>query len=225
MRIALIGAGKTGGYVKELAGSGDRVAVFDEYDKPDAVRLKESDVAILFVPGSAAAELIDPVLESGIPAAWGTTGFVWPEDLDQRVKTVGTRWILASNFSLGMHLLRRSLQIIGSGADVLKNPEYHIHEIHHTDKQDAPSGTALSWKEWLGKEEARITSSREGDVKGIHSLHVKTDYESIHIKHEAHDRAVFAHGALWAARFLVEDRSLEPGVYPIESIIDLAFRL
>lgn len=225
MKIALIGAGKTGRYVKDLAGSEDRVTVFDEFNKPDAERLSESDVAIIFVPGRAAGELIAPVLESGIPAAWGTTGYDWPEDLPERVRTAGTRWILASNFSLGMHLVRRSIQIIGRGADLLKDPGFHIHEIHHTDKLDAPSGTALSWKEWLGKEEAQITSSREGDVKGIHSLHVKTDYESIQIRHEAHDRAVFAHGALWAARFLIENRSVEPGVYPIESIIDLAFNL
>lgn len=223
MKIALIGAGKTGSHVERLAGE-DEVIIFDADNKPTAQALGACDVAILFVPGSAADELIEPLLESGIPAAWGTTGYRWPEDLPERVKVHGARWIVAPNFSLGMSLMRKCLQIIGNGSDLLEDPEYHIHELHHIHKQDAPSGTALKWKEWLGRDDVYISSSREGDVKGVHTLHVKTPFESLYLKHEAHDRGVFAHGALWAARFLVNNSAILPGLYSFESMIDLAFK-
>lgn len=222
MKIALIGTGKTGGHVARLAES-DQVLSFDETNKPTASALKEADVAIVFVPGDAAGELIEPLVESGIPVAWGSTGYAFPGDLSARVKASGARWIVAANFSLGMNLIRKCLEVIGQGSEFLQNPEYHIHEVHHIHKKDAPSGTALKWEEWLGRENVHISSSREGDVRGVHTLHVKTPYESIYLKHEAHDRALFAEGALWAARFLIENDSVMPGIYTFESIIDLAF--
>ncbi|MEX1062264.1 MAG: dihydrodipicolinate reductase C-terminal domain-containing protein [Balneolaceae bacterium] len=222
MNIALIGAGKTGRHVKDLAGE-ENVTVYNSASPPTGEKLKKADVAVIFVPGDAAAGLIEPLLEAGIPAVWGTTGYKWPEDLPDRVKVSNARWVMGSNFSLGMNLMRRCLDVIGRGSAFLKDPAYLIHEVHHTDKQDAPSGTALKWKEWLAKDDARISSSRTGDVKGIHSLHVKTDFESLHLKHEAHDRAVFAHGALWCAHYILDNASIMPGVYTFESIIDLAF--
>lgn len=222
MKIALIGDGKTGGHVKELLDDKDLI-VFNVDNKPTVEKLKKADVAIIFVPGSAAGELIEPLLESKIPAAWGTTGYQWPEDLPEKVKVSGTRWVIASNFSLGMNIIRKCLQAIGKGSELLQDPEFHIHEIHHTHKQDAPSGTALKWEEWLGVDDVQISWNRQGDVKGVHSLHVQTDFESLYLKHEAHDRAVFAHGAIWAARFLYNNSSIMPGLYTFESIIDLAF--
>lgn len=222
MKIALIGDGKTGGHVKELLDEKDLI-VFNVDNKPTVEKLKKADVAIIFVPGSAAEELIEPLLESKIPAAWGTTGYQWPENLPERVKVSGTRWVVASNFSLGMNIIRKCLLAIGKGSELLQDPEFHIHEIHHKDKQDAPSGTALKWEEWLGVDDVQISWNRQGDVKGVHSLHVQTDFESLHLKHEAHDRAVFAHGAIWAARFLYNNSSIMPGLYTFESIIDLAF--
>lgn len=222
MKIALIGDGKTGGQVKKLLDDKNLI-VFNVDNKPTVEKLKEADVAIIFVPGKAAGSLVETVLESKIPAAWGTTGYQWPEDLPEKIKVNGSRWIIASNFSLGMNIIRKCLQAIGTGSDFLQDPEFHIHEIHHTHKVDAPSGTALKWEEWLGVKDVHISWNREGDVKGIHSLHVKTDFESLYLKHEAHDRAVFAQGAIWAARFLYNNSSMLPGMYSFESIVDLAF--
>lgn len=222
MRIALIGTGKTGQHVIGLAGE-SAVTAFDSSAPPTPEALRRADVAIIFVPGESAAGLIEPLLEAGIPAAWGTTGYRWPGDLPDRVKVNGSRWIVAPNFSLGMNLMRKCLEVIGKGSGLLESPEYHIHEVHHVHKKDAPSGTALKWEEWLGKDGVQISSSREGDVCGIHTLHVKTRYESLWLKHEAHDRAVFAQGAVWAARFLHEHPEIMPGLYSFESIIDLAF--
>lgn len=222
MKTALIGTGKTGIHVKQLLDN-DNVTIYNTSHKPTAEKLKEADVAIIFVPGSSTENLIKPVLESGVTAVWGTTGYQWPENLSELVKVNGTRWVMASNFSLGMQLVRKCLGVIGQGSEMLVDPEFHIHEVHHTDKQDAPSGTALKWADWLGMKDVQISWNREGDVNGIHTLHVKTDFESIYLKHEAHNRAVFAHGAIWASRFLMNHPEILPGLYSFESIIDLAF--
>ncbi len=219
-KIALIGAGKTGSHVSRLTRTDEVVKEFTSTDKPTVKSLMGLDAAIIFVPGDAAEELIAPLLKAGIPSVWGTTGFAWPADLPERVKVSGSRWVLASNFSLGMSLVRRCLQLIGKGSSILDDPTFLIHEVHHKDKKDKPSGTAIKWEEWLGLPDVQISSKREGDVKGIHTLQVKTRFETITLKHEAHDRAVFARGALWAARYLIETPNLMSGVYSFESLVD-----
>lgn len=218
MKFAVIGTGKTGGKVVEVLKEDQIVGPFDSSNKPTVEKLKKADAAILFVPGAAADELIAPLMEAGIPAAWGTTGYNWPDDLDQQLKQKNIKWLQASNFSLGMNIVRRCLDIIGQSSSVLDDPEFHIHEIHHKHKQDAPSGTAISWEEWLGKE-AKITSERKGDIKGIHQLEVKTDTESIHLKHQAHERKIFAQGAIWAAEQLVNG-DVNPGFHDLSTIFD-----
>ncbi|MDX1618560.1 MAG: dihydrodipicolinate reductase C-terminal domain-containing protein, partial [Balneolaceae bacterium] len=202
MKLAVIGTGKTGGKVVELLGDGRLAGAFDTGNPPTARKLSPADAVIVFVPGSSVEEIIEPVFDSGIPAAWGSTGYAWPQDLDTRLKKAGLRWVRASNFSLGMNIIRRAIGVIAEGSEILSDPRFHIHEIHHVHKKDAPSGTALSWKEWLGKD-AEISSERKGDIKGIHELQVKTESESIFLKHQAHNRAVFAEGAIWAAEQLV----------------------
>lgn len=218
---SVIGTGKTGGTVLDLLGG--KARAFDENNRPTAEKLSESDIAIIFVPGIAASQVLEVVLEAGIPAVWGTTGYEWPSDLPDRVKAKGVRWVTGSNFSMGMNLVRKAIQIIGKGSEMLKNPTFHIHEVHHIQKQDEPSGTALSWREWLGKE-AVISSDRQGDVKGIHNLQLQTAGESIYLKHEAHSREIFAEGAVWTANYLLENRYIEPGFYPFSEIFDKAFR-
>lgn len=221
MKTAVIGTGKTGGAVADLLG--ENAIRFDKDNPPKVKALKEADIAIVFVPGSAASEILELLLEAKIPAVWGTTGFKWPANLPDRVKIAGTRWVIGSNFSLGMNLVRKALSMFGDGSGLLRNPEFHIHEVHHIHKQDAPSGTALSWQDWLGKE-AAISSAREGDVKGLHELHIKTEYESIYLKHEAHDRKLFAEGAIWTAKYLMENPQIDAGVYQFSSIFDQAFK-
>lgn len=217
---SVIGTGKTGGTVLDKLG--DSAIAYDENNRPTAEKLSKSDIAIIFVPGEAASQVVDIVLEAGIPAVWGTTGYAWPSDLPNRVKERGVRWVVGSNFSMGMNLVRRAVQIIGKGSGMLKDPSFHIHEVHHINKQDEPSGTALSWQEWLGKE-STISSDRQGDVKGIHNLHLKSEGESIYLKHEAHSRDVFAEGAIWTANYILEHPFIEPGFYPFSDIFDKAF--
>lgn len=220
-KFAVVGTGKTGGAVaKQL---GNAAITFDEENKPTPQKLAGADAAIIFVPGSAAEEVLEVLLEAEIPAVWGTTGYEWPKDLPARVKSAGNRWVIGSNFSLGMNLVRKALNLLGKGSLFLNDPQFHIHEIHHVHKQDAPSGTALSWKDWLGKE-ATISSDRQGDVKGIHNLHLKTAGESIYLKHEAHSRSIFAEGAIWTANYILDHPDMNPGVYPFSELFDRAFK-
>lgn len=218
MNVAVIGTGKTGGEVVDLLDPENIVGPFNTENKPVLEKLEGADAIIIFVPGSAVDDIIETVRESKTPAVWGSTGYEWPDNLDAMLKQDGIKWLRASNFSLGMNIIRRCISVISKGSELLNNPEFHIHEIHHTGKKDAPSGTAISWKKWLGKD-ADITSERKGDIKGIHEMEMKTESESIFLKHQAHNRAVFAKGAIWSAEQLLKD-SVKPGLHDIESIFD-----
>lgn len=218
MKISVIGAGKTGSKVVEMLGN-SLDQVFDGSNLPTIEKLRACDAVIIFVPGEAVSEIIDVVLQSSIPAAWGSTGYDWPEDLDQKVKDANTKWVIASNFSLGMNIIRKCIETISASSSILKNPTFHIHEVHHIHKKDAPSGTALSWKEWLGKD-VEISSAREGDVNGMHELKVATATEKLILKHEALDRALFAEGAIWATEQLVINKTLTNGIYTFNALFD-----
>ncbi len=219
MKISVIGTGKTGSKVVEMLG-GNLAYAFDENNPPTLEKLEASDAVIIFVPGDAVADIYKMVLESMTPAAWGSTGFKWPDNLNTEVKSAKTKWVLANNFSLGMNIIRHTIQMISEGSSILQDPKFKIHEIHHIHKKDAPSGTALSWKEWLGKE-VGVTSAREGDVNGIHELTVTTAREEITLKHDALDRSIFAEGSIWAAEQLVKNQQLNDGVHTFGSLFDL----
>src|SRR5690606_32344779 len=122
-RYAVIGTGKTGGMAAKLLG--ENSLPFDEHNPPTPEKLRTCDVAIIFVPGSAAAETVKIVLEAGIPAIWGTTGYAWPENLAERVIKANTKWVIGSNFSLGMNLVRKVIQLLGKGTDMLPDPDFH----------------------------------------------------------------------------------------------------
>lgn len=217
MKAAVIGTGKTGSAILELAGP-DAVG-FNSMNMPQKEDLKDFDCVIVFVPTTAANEIME--LLKGLPlrVIWGTTGMQWPVDFQEKIKKSGATWIIGSNFSLGMNLVRRAIQLMGQQADLLKKPAFSIREIHHIHKKDKPSGTAISWKEWLNQP-AEIESEREGDVKGIHELNIRTNFESISIKHEAHDRKLFAEGALWTAEKLMIHPEFGPGWFKFETFFD-----
>lgn len=222
MKAALLGTGKTGGRILNLLDPSEVSGAYNDENLPTPEGLDAADVIIVFVPGDAVSSVFDMVLESGKPAVWGSTGFEWPDNLDQQLKNADTRWVIASNFSLGMNVVRHCIQYLSRASAILNNPEFHIHEVHHTAKKDAPSGTAKSWKKWLGKD-CPITYAREGDVKGIHELTLTTENESIQLRHEALSRDVFAEGAIWAARYLASHPEMDSGLYPFETLIDQTF--
>jgi len=125
MKTAVIGTGKTGSKVVELLGD-DLAGAFDESNPPTVDELKKAEAVIIFVPGDAVPEVLPMVLESKTPAAWGSTGYEWDNNLDTEVKKAGTRWIIASNFSLGMNIVRKCIQVISNGSQILPSPEFII---------------------------------------------------------------------------------------------------
>lgn len=217
MKIALLGTGRTGSKVLEIAGK-DQVIGFDESNIPTLDKLKNCDVAISFLPGPAFGKYMDLLTESGLPVAVGSTGFVWPEDTDQKLKAAKLTWIKSSNFALGMNLIRAMIKSLSKASKLFDEYEFSIEEIHHIHKKDSPSGTALTWQDWLGSE-IEISSKREGDNPGFHKLTLKTPYEDISIDHQSKDRRIFAQGALWTARRL-HSGGIPPGLHSLEDIMN-----
>ena len=97
--------------------------------------------------------------------------------------------------------------------------QFALHETHHQQKVDGPSGTALSWEEWLG-EKIDISFDRTGDIVGDHQLTLNTPFEKIYLRHEALDRNIFAQGALWAANHLVNNMENDYGLKYFENITE-----
>ncbi len=215
MKIALLGSGKTGGKISEIH---SETIVFNQKNKPTVEALKECEVIISFLPGEAFLSYLDIMIDSGLPVITGSTGFDWPEDLDLKLKEKKLHWVYANNFSLGMSLVKTLIESLGEGADLFKDPTFSIHDIHHKKKLDSPSGTALSWRKWLGHS-AKITSERTGDVVGEHQLEMKTENESIKLTHEAKDRTIFASGALWSANQILSNTNLPFGLIHFNDVV------
>lgn len=227
MKIALIGYGKMGKAIEEeiqkMAESSPRkapkvVRIFDEYNTKDLTPkyLQQADVAIEFTTPHSAYHNILKCFEAGIPVVCGTTG--WTEKLPALKKMCEKKkntLFYASNYSIGVNLF---FEISRQLARLMNNqPQYEVslHEIHHTEKKDAPSGTAITLandilkemkrkKKWVNSksEDAKdleVISYREKDVPGIHLVNYDSEFDSIEIKHSAHSRRGFALGAVNAA--------------------------
>jgi 4-hydroxy-tetrahydrodipicolinate reductase len=224
MNIALLGSGKTGSEVANAATlrPNARVTVFNTSYPADLSSLAGHDVVISFLPGDAFLAHIPLLIDSRLPVVCGSTGFTFPGGLDafsQRIREADLRWIYASNFSLGMHLVRELLPILGLAADLMPDVRYGMRETHHIHKKDAPSGTALSWRSDLGQE-VDIASERVGDVVGDHELVLTTGTERITLRHEALNRRIFAEGALQAAEWILNPTIVrEPGLHAFHQVI------
>ena len=216
MKIALLGAGKTGSKVSDLH---KNTVIFNSKNKPTLEALADCDVLISFLTGDIFLTYIPLLIEAKIPVVTGSTGFHWPRGIHQELVDKELIWIKAHNFSLGMNIVKSMIETLSKANELYDDISYSIHDIHHKNKVDSPSGTALSWKEWLGSE-ATITAERTGDVIGYHHLEMSTPLENIKITHEAKDRAIFASGALWAAKKIREDTSLPFGLNNFNSIVN-----
>lgn len=219
MKVALLGKGKTGGKVLELLVEQNIPhTVFDSKNIPTSEKLKGHDVIISFFSGEVFHEYMPMLMETKIPVVTGSTGISWPSDLHEQLKKIGVSWIHATNFSLGMNLVQQMIFIMREASKILSDYEFSMHEVHHTKKLDAPSGTALSWKQWSGHE-FPITSERTGDVIGLHEISLKTKTEEITLKHNALDRKIFAEGALFAAKKILENKKIGPGLHLFQDIV------
>lgn len=216
MKIALLGTGKTGGKVVELLGKGN-VTEFTSGNPPTLEALAGHDAVISFLPGPAFAEYIDLLVESGLPVATGSTGFNWPDDIDERLKERRVAWVTAGNFSIGMNLVHGMINVLARAPQLFDNYQFKLHEVHHIHKQDKPSGTALEWQRWVGQP-VEITCDREGERIGDHTLTLVTPYEDISVQHHSKDRRIYAEGAIWTVKKLLEGK-ITPGLHSLPDIM------
>lgn len=222
MKIALIGYGKMGREIEQIAlQRGHEIALIvdvNNFSTFSPEQLKNVDVAIEFTIPEAAIKNYQICFEAQVPVVSGTTGWLaqWDEVVAQ-CNAHNSAFFYASNYSLGVNLffeLNKTLARLMAPFDQYK-PE--MIEVHHTQKLDAPSGTAISLaedlisnqpilKKWvnnptLNKEELGIVSLREGSVPGIHTIKYHSEVDFIEISHSAYSRKGFALGAVLAAEF------------------------
>jgi 4-hydroxy-tetrahydrodipicolinate reductase len=222
MKIAIVGYGKMGKTIEKIVLEKGYLEPLVIHNKEELRLLKggEIDVAIEFSRPEAAVANLKYCLEQQIPVVCGTTG--WLDQLptiQELCLQQQTAFLYASNFSIGVNIFfelnRKLAELMG------KHAQYRVDmtEIHHTQKLDAPSGTAITlandiircsdqYDGWsLGSDaqvgKIAIKDIREGEVPGTHIIHYRSDIDTITIAHEAHSRLGFATGAVLAAEWLV----------------------
>jgi 4-hydroxy-tetrahydrodipicolinate reductase len=222
MRFVLLGAGKTGTLVAEIATMrGHTVEIIEESANRKGTALNKSrlagvDAVIDFTTPDAVMANIDATVRAGANMIVGTTG--WYSELPHvrnQVERAGTGFVWASNFSIGVNLF---FAIVREGAKALKyGYEARITETHHIHKLDAPSGTAVSLAktiEQVGGKKPPIESIREGEVVGIHSVELMSAADKITLTHDALNRRGFAEGAMRAAEWVKGKR----GFYEFQEV-------
>ena len=236
MNIALIGYGKMGHAIEEIAIERGHTVVLkindenlDDFTKEN---VSKADVAIEFTSPHSAFENIKKLIGYGIPVVCGSTG--WTEKIKQINKYCKQQkgsFLYASNFSVGVNIffeLNKKLAKL-----MAPYAEYNVsmEEIHHTQKKDAPSGTAITLAEqilkrsqqktkWVNQESSNasdllITSKREDPAPGTHSVKYSSAIDDIEIIHTAHNRKGFALGAVLAAEFIKGKK----GVFSMKEVL------
>ena len=214
MRIALIGMGKMGRAVRDLAGAQVTVTL-DAPFTPD--RLANADVAIEFTVPSAAPTNIRACLAAGCPVVVGTTGwYAELPSLTEEVSRQGGALVWAPNFSLGAQVM----MYLAAEAARLLDTDAAIVETHHASKKDAPSGTAREIARAIIEERSGgvpITSVRVGHVPGTHEVIFDGAFDQLRLTHVVRDRKVFAEGALVAAKWLIAEKRV--GVFTMQDVL------
>lgn len=230
LKFGLLGKGKTGQFVKEL---NPDVTVFDRTNKLDESSINQVDILISFVTGEVFQEYIPLLIKHKKNVVSGSTGAKYPENLDKTLKENQLKWIWANNFSLGINVIELMLNRFSIIQDFYPEGTFSIHDIHHTKKLDAPSGTALSMEKWLKegageliqKTNIKITSDRTGDVVGVHHCTFESDQEKLTLTHEAKNRGIFAKGALWSANIIATKDDLDYGFHHFSQVIQKYVKL
>ena len=226
MKIALIGYGKMGKEIEKVAISrGHEISLIIDIDNPEDLtieNLQKSDVAIEFTIPSSAIKNYNICFEAGIPVVSGTTGWLEKKDeVYQKCKETRGTFFYGSNFSVGVNLF---FELNKKLADLMApRTEYNVEmtEVHHTQKLDSPSGTAISLvddildilpgkQSWVNNDKPaenniNIKSERIGQVPGIHTVQYESDIDFIEITHSAKSRKGFAFGAVLAAEYCLEN--------------------
>ena len=238
MKIALIGYGKMGKAIEEIAlhkGYEIVLKINDENSNElNTNNLKKADVAIEFTGPESAAENIKSCFEAGVPVVCGSTGWLANlEDIKDYCRSMNGTFLYASNFSIGVNLFFELNTFLARLMNEYEDYEVLLKEIHHTQKKDAPSGTAITLAEqiisqlkrkkaWMNHpalkfDELEIMSERTDPAPGTHQVKYTSDIDDIEIIHTAHNRKGFASGALNAAEFLVGKK----GMYSMKDVLGL----
>lgn len=241
MKIALIGYGKMGKAIEQIAIQRGHSVVLkvNSASQNWEKKLGIADVAIEFTRPNVALENFDKILAKNIPLVTGTTG--WDDDFEKVKTTIENTdgaFLYASNFSLGVNLFFEINRIVAKIMGKFPEYEVEINETHHTQKLDAPSGTAISIakdiisnqpnkKDWycpqgnnqeeVNQKALKITAHREENVPGTHCVSYSSAIDEIKIVHEAKSREGFALGAVLAAEYLRNKK----GVFTMKDVLDL----
>jgi len=232
MKIALLGYGKMGKVIERIALERGHEIVLkkDEYNTYDG--LSDADVSIDFSVPTAAVANISASFNAGIPVVSGTTG--WLEHYDEMIALCNDKkggFISSSNFSLGVNIFFGLNEYLAKIMAPFDSYKVTMEEIHHTQKLDAPSGTAISlakgvienskYSNWTmdqpNTNEIHIEAKRIGDVPGTHTVTYDSIVDNIEIKHTAHNREGFALGAVIAAEWLAGKQ----GVFSMKDVLNL----
>jgi len=235
MKIALLGYGKMGKVIEQIALERGHEIVLKKDQNNTFDGLENADVAIDFSVPDSAVTNISTCLENGIPVISGTTGWLvnYQNMVDLCQKNNGS-FIYASNFSLGVNVFFELNDYLAKIMANLKQYQVSMEEIHHTQKLDAPSGTAITLAEGIIKNtnysqwtlenpkanEIQIEAKRIENVPGTHSIFYDSTVDQIEIKHTAHSREGFALGAVVAAEWLVGKK----GVFSMKDVLGLENR-
>lgn len=233
MNIALLGYGKMGKVIEQIAISRGHTIVFTSSSSTKNIDLSNADVAIDFSIPSAAVNNISACLNNNTPVVSGTTG--WLNDYQQMVDLCNKKqgaFIYASNFSIGVNVFFELNKQLAKIMNNLKQYQVDIEEIHHTQKLDAPSGTAITlaegiiansnkstWKLNNASEvsEIPISAKRIENVPGTHTINYTSDVDTISINHTAHNRNGFALGAVLAAEWIIHKK----GIYTMKDVLGI----
>lgn len=238
MKVAIIGYGKMGHEIEQILLERDikpfLIIDMENSDDLNSEKLAEADVAIEFTTPGTAYDNIKRCIDAGVPVVAGTTG--WLERYDEIVeycKEKNGAFFYASNYSIGVNLMFYINEKLASLMNDFPQYDVTINEVHHTQKKDAPSGTAITLaegilegckhkKSWhLGTtnnpQKLEVTAQRRSIVPGTHTVVWDSEMDKITIEHEAKSRRGFALGAVTAAEFMVGKR----GFYSMKDLLKI----
>lgn len=232
MKIALLGYGRMGKEIEKIAISRGHEIVIRK-DVEDIIDITLADVAIDFSVPSAAFNNITNCIENNVPVIAGTTG--WLEKYDEAVNFCHQKkgaFFYASNFSVGVNIFFELNKQLAKMMSTLEDYQISMEEIHHTQKLDAPSGTAITLAEGIIQNSSKkgweleentsseiipIAAKRIPDVPGTHTIWYTSEVDTIEIKHTAHNRKGFALGAVIAAEWIIG----KTGVFSMKDVLNI----
>lgn len=233
MNIALLGYGKMGKVIEGIALERGHQIVLKSSSNTTTLDLSNVDIAIDFSIPDAAVNNISTCLNNNVPVISGTTGWLDKyQDIEKICHKKNGAFIYSSNFSMGVNVFFELNKHLAKMMSQLKQYNVGIEEIHHTQKLDAPSGTAISLAEgiiensnktsWALNDNTKnhqipIVAKRIENVPGTHHINYSSSIDTIEIKHTAHNRNGFALGAVIASEWLLGKK----GIYTMKDVLGL----